>query len=439
MIRHCIYIALLVCVPVWADSNADPNAIDPVQGKTEEPTGVLSWETVQELILTRHAGLRAAALSVSKAQARQEQVKLWDNPELVIEMENLGGTSPRNDFRGAETTITVTQPMPAPGKRALQRDMASSGKRLAQTQVEQAKRDVLSQAAQAFWQVLAMQAQADLADKQFTAAEALLIAVEKRIQSGKDSPVELNRARIVVADQRIHRQTVQSKLNTARVQLAVLWGGRDRFERIQGDFGPGSGLPDAAVLKQGLASHPSLAQWTQAVEQAKTQKDLARKEAYSDWAITGGIKRLEDEGETTGVLGVVIPLPVFNRNQGRRKEAVYHLAQVRALKESHEQRLSADLQTLTLQTRQAYEQVVTLKNDILPQAKEAYERSILGYEQGRFDYLHVLDAQRQWFEQSQRYLETLLVYGLNRIQVASMTGLDFDFETSFHEGIPHEN
>jgi cobalt-zinc-cadmium efflux system outer membrane protein len=82
--------------------------------------------------------------------------------------------------------------------------------------------------------------------------------------------------------------------------------------------------------------------------------------------------------------------------------------------------------------------VVILRDNILPQAKMAYERSLTGYKQGRFDYLHVLDAQRMWFDQSLRYVETMLAYGVARAQVVSLAGLDYGFETKQSEGAQYE-
>ncbi|MCP4454133.1 MAG: TolC family protein, partial [Planctomycetes bacterium] len=131
-------------------------------------------------------------------------------------------------------------------------------------------------------------------------------------------------------------------------------------------------------------------------------------------------------------------LPVVNRNQGRRQEATYRLAQVRAMKQDAHQRLTTAMETQTIAAHQTFREVVILRDDIVPQAKMAYERSLVGYEQGRFDYLHVLDAQRMWFDQSQRYVETLLTYGLARAQVVSLAGLDYDFETKGHEGAHDE-
>lgn len=412
-------------------------SVDVVEAESKpEPdlTGPITWSTVRELVLTRHAGLKAESLSQSMANARLAQAELWPNPELAVEMENMGGTSPRNGFRGTETTVVMTQPVPLPGKRDLQRQVASFDRRLAGWQVAQTKRAILLEAAQAYWTVLGMQAQVDLAQKQLAASEGLYATVEKRVQSGKDSPVEMNKARIAMADQRMRLHRVESQAKSARVRLAAMWAGPDLFALIPGDLADVSVLPEQAALFEGLQTHPALIRWTDAIQKARAKKDLARKEGYDDWAVTGGIKRLEDEHETTGVIGLAIPLPVFNRNQGRRKEATYRLAQVRALKQDAHQRLTAALETQTIAARNTYHEVVILRDDIVPQAKIAYERSVVGYEQGRFDYLHVLDAQRMWFDQSQRYVETLLTYGLARAQVVSLAGLDYDFGTQTHEG-----
>jgi len=414
--------------PVVNTSKAEPEP---------DSTGSVTWQTVHDLVLARHPGLKAEALGQSMAGARLTQVGLWVNPELAVEMENIGGTDPRNGFDGTETTVTMTQSVPLPGKRGLQKQVAAYDKRLAGWQVAQKKRTILLEAAQAFWTVLGIQTQIDLTQKQLAVSEDLLGAVEKRVQSGKDSPVEMNKARIAVADQRMRLRRVESQLKSARVSLAALWAGPDVFDRVEGDLFDVSMLPDMAVLMDGLRTNPALIQWTDAILQAKAQKDLARKEGYDDWAVTGGIKRLEDEHETTGVIGLAIPLPVFNRNQGRRQEATYRLAQVRALKEEAHQRLTSVLQSQAIRAQNRYDEVATLRDNILPQAKTAYERSLAGYEQGRFDYLYILDAQRMWFDQSQRYVETLLAYGLAQAQVASLAGLDQDFETH-REGVHDE-
>jgi cobalt-zinc-cadmium efflux system outer membrane protein len=397
-------------------------------------TGPVTWPMVRDLVLSRHAGLRAESLSKSMADARLAQAELWPNPELAVEMENFGGTAPRNEFLGTETTVTLTQPVPLPGKRDLQKRVASYDRRLAGWQVSQTKRAILLEAAQAYWTVLGMQAQVDLAKKQLDATESLSATVARRVESGKDSPVEMNMARIAAADQRMRLHRVESQLNSARVRLAAMWAGPELFAMISGDLADVPVLPEQAVLLEGLETHPALIRWADAIQKARAQKDLARKQGYDDWAVTGGIKRLEEEHETLGVIGLAIPLPVFNRNQGRRQEAIYRLAQVRALKQDAHQRLTVALETHAIATRHTYQEVVILRDDIVPQAKIAYERSLTGYEQGRFDYLHVLDAQRMWFDQSQRYVETLLTYGLARAQVVSLAGLDYDFKTQEHEG-----
>jgi cobalt-zinc-cadmium efflux system outer membrane protein len=441
----CAVGMILGCKTVSPIEPSEPEAATTVVKSSEaivqaeprpEPdlTGPVTWSMVRELVLARHAGLKAELLSRSMADARLAQVELWPNPELAVEMENIGGTSPRNEFRGTETTVLMTQPVPRPGKRDLQRQVASSDRRLAGWQVAQTKRAILLEAAQAYWTVLGMQAQVGLAQKQLAASEGLFATVEKRVQSGKDSPVEMNKARIAVADQRMRLHRVKSQSRSARVRLAAMWAGPDVFALVPGDLSAVSMLPEQAVLLEGLQTHPALIRWADAILKARAQKDLARKEGYDDWAVTGGIKRLQEEHETTGVIGLAIPLPVFNRNQGRRKEATYRLAQVRALKQDAHLRLTTALETQAIATRHTYHEVVTLQDDIVPQAKIAYERSLVGYEQGRFDYLHVLDAQRMWFDQSQRYVETLLTYGLARAQVVSLAGLDYDFETEPHEG-----
>jgi cobalt-zinc-cadmium efflux system outer membrane protein len=50
---------------------------------------------------------------------------------------------------------------------------------------------------------------------------------------------------------------------------------------------------------------------------------------FPDFTIGGGIKYLGETEDLTYVMGLSIPLPLLNRNQGRVHEAQYHLAKAK--------------------------------------------------------------------------------------------------------------
>jgi cobalt-zinc-cadmium efflux system outer membrane protein len=246
--------------------------------------------------------------------------------------------------------------------------------------------------------------------------------VTQRVSVGEDSPVEANKAGVTVAYSRVHLTRLHSELIQAKTRLADLWAGNPEFDGVTGVFDAVTEVPDAATLQSLIQTHPALLRWTHEVEKAEALQSLADSEVYQPLALRAGLKRLEDENENTGVIGIGIPLPVFDRNQGRRAEAKYFLAQARQHQRRAEARLKTELVVTVQELNAVFAETMALKNEIIPQAEAVFQSSLTGYEQGKYDYLHVLDAQRQLFEQSARRIEVLLAYHRTKARLEALIG-----------------
>ena len=74
-----------------------------------EPTGVITLRKSLALALMRNPELKAFSWDVRVWQARQLQASLWPNPELEVEVGEVGGPGERSGFDAAETTIALSQ------------------------------------------------------------------------------------------------------------------------------------------------------------------------------------------------------------------------------------------------------------------------------------------------------------------------------------------
>ena len=70
----------------------------------------------------------------------------------------------------------------------------------------------------------------------------------------------------------------------------------------------------------------------------------------------------------------------------------------------------------------ARDEAVALRETVLSRASETLEKTRIGYEQGKFGYLDVLDAQRAFFEIRSGYLDALEQYHLATIEIEQLTG-----------------
>jgi cobalt-zinc-cadmium efflux system outer membrane protein len=113
-------------------------------------------------------------------------------------------------------------------------------------------------------------------------------------------------------------------------------------------------------------------------------------------------------GINQALLGLSMPIPIFDRNQGNLQEAV-----------SREYKAQDELTLLQnqLETQLAthYEQLIATKSmakayeiEILPGAQSAFDAATKGFQAGKFDFLDVLDAQRTLFQAKNQHIQALL-------------------------------
>jgi cobalt-zinc-cadmium efflux system outer membrane protein len=74
----------------------------------------------------------------------------------------------------------------------------------------------------------------------------------------------------------------------------------------------------------------------------------------------------------------------------------------------------------------SYSQATSLKNEVLPAATEMFDAATRAYQEGKVDYLNVLDAQRTLFDVKNEYIESLAVYHTTRTDIERFIGKEIE-------------
>jgi len=127
--------------------------------------------------------------------------------------------------------------------------------------------------------------------------------------------------------------------------------------------------------------------------------------------------------DVTFVAGFSVPLPLWNRNQGRIAEAEANVAKVADERTAAETRAYADLNEAYQTLARAAEEVRILRESVLPGAKSALGQIREGYSAGRFGQLDVLDAQRSYNETRTQYVKALADYHKAQAQIDALTAV----------------
>jgi outer membrane protein, heavy metal efflux system len=226
----------------------------------------------------------------------------------------------------------------------------------------------------------------------------------------------------------IEFEQAQRDLASARKRLTLLWGNSSpRFTRALGNLELLITLPSFEVLAERVLSSPAALRAMKNIEQRKALLEVEQTRRIPNLTVNAGVVHHAVLGGNTAVVGLVMPLPFFDRNQGNVREAYQRVDKAIDEQAAIDLRLKAELTLAYEALSSAQNEVGILRDEILPAAKSAFEVTNKGYELGKFGFLEVLDAQRTLFQNRILYVRALanyhrLVNEIERVIAAPIDG-----------------
>ena len=362
----------------------------------------LTPEAAIDLALRANPTLRAAGSEVAAQEGALAQAGALPNPELELLREGEGSSS-------RTTTATLNSPIELGGKRAARVEAARQEGALAAIALEAERDKVRADAAAAFHDVVAAQERERMARELVALAGRALAAAGKRVEAGTLSPVEETRARVAQGSARIEALQAGRDLEGARIRLAALWGGDARQLSIHAP--QAAALPPAPPLDQLLAQldrSPAMRHARAQVGQREALARLERARRTPDVNVIVGAQREGPDTRNRAVLGLSVPLPLFNRNDGAVLDALRRVDKARDQQDAEGVRLRAELAQAHARLTAALAECALISTEILPGAEDAERAANRGFELGKFGLIDVLDAQRVLAQSKNQYLNAVL-------------------------------
>lgn len=379
-------------------------------------------EAVQRALL-RNPKLAAYSYEIRAREARALQVSLLPNPEIAVELENFAGNNDLSGFSGTETTISLSQLIEFAGKRSKRTRVAALEADLTAWDYQLNRLNVLAEVFLSFVKALTAQQRVALNHELVNIAEQFVQSIQKRVEAGKVSPAEAARAQVVLSSTKIDLERSKRELASARKQLAATWGSSQvDFARVKGKLETTLRLPAWETLQKLVKRNPQIARWATEMEHRRAVLELEKAGRIPDPAISGGFRRLNETGDNAFVMGLSVPLPIFNRNQGAVQEAKYRHRQTELLQQAVVVDVNRRLTEVYNSLAAAYHELATLKSSVLPEAQKAFDVINRGYLMGKFGFLDVLDAQRTLFETRSRFIDALQSYHQSVAELERLTG-----------------
>lgn len=386
--------------------------------QAEEPT-VFTLDAIIQKAFIHSPRLKSADAVNLASEGGVIQAAALPNPEISLETENFAGSGDYRGLRSAEVTYGVSQVIETGGKRAARKQMAAQSQSLSEYDKQAVQLDVIRDVTVAYMQVIAAEAQVEIAREEKTFASDVLKTVTTRVEAAADPLYLRSKAEVEDVSSAISLAKAEREARTARRKLNALSGLDAPMLLDEGIF---LNLPEVEEAWGDILENPDVKRYTAAIEHDIAAYDFEKANALPDPRVNVGVRDLRDSGDQAFVLGVSLPIPVFNANHGNIRKARYARLKTEADKQTVEIELFAQLEDHRQQMEEAQLQAESLKNTVIPAAEKAFEQARYGYGLGKFPYLEVLDGQRTLFDTREQYIASLLQYHISRAEAERLTG-----------------
>lgn len=363
----------------------------------------------------------AATASVEAAQAARTVAGLRPNPVFQGQVENVVGSGPYRGVRSAETTVGVAIPIELGGKRGARVAVADAQISRAQLQSAIVAADIRVQVTQLYVEAIAAERRLVTARDQARIAAEVLRGAAVRVQAGRASPLEQQRADVarINADANVERLTrlaEAARTNLARRLGRPIDGTLDAglLDRLPpATFGPAAPLQTAGTLALAAADADL------AIADAGIR--LARANRVPDINVGPALRRLEATNDTAAVFAISIPIPLFNNGRAAIAQATAERTRAEAVR-----RVTAlDVeQAITDAQAEAANAATTARAAVGPAlaaAAEAARIARIGYREGKFGQLDLLDAERTLADTRVAAIDALANYQNARARLERLT------------------
>ncbi|MBD0679922.1 TolC family protein [Pseudomonas sp. PSB11] len=375
----------------------------------------LTLDQALRTALAANPELAAAQWDISIADGDRKQAGLIPNPTVSLEAEDT-----RRNSR--TTTVLLSQPIELGGKRGARIEVASRAQDAVGIELERKRNALRADVVQAFSSAQTAQQRLQLSRQSLQLAEQGVRVAQGRIQAGKSSPVEGTRAQVQLSEVRLEQSRAERDQANAYQQLAQVMGAPlPTSVGVQAAQQSTLAVPSTRLLER-LNETAELRLARLQIDQREATLGLEKAQRIPDLTVSVGSQYDATERERVNVVGLSMPIPLFNRNQGNVLAAARRADQARDLRNATELRLRTETQTALEQWQTANSEVKAFNQTILPSAQSAVDSATRGFEMGKFGFLDVLDAQRTLISARSQYIQAVAEATDARVRIERIFG-----------------
>jgi len=385
------------------------------------PPDGLTLDRAIDLMIRNNIDLRSKFYELPQAQADILTASLRANPVFYADAQLIPYGQYTKARPGGQTQydVNVSIPLDVSRKRRARTVAAVEAKRVLEAQYQDAVRLAIDNLYTVYVNVLAARETIALQEESLKGLVKLEAAVKRKFEGDFSNQVEYNQVVVQLGQARIALDDARLTLRKSKIELANqlnLDPGSAEEIQVRGTILDKAPLPPAEdeMIRTVLASRPDVVANRLGISSATANVKLQKANRLQDVYLLYQPYTLQDntpfglKSPTSWALGVTVPLPIFNRNQGAIRRAELNVTQTRLQLNALERQAIRDMQQAEREYSVSRDAVEQFEQKVLPPAEQAFALVGQRYTAGEASAIEVLSARKDLNDTIRLYRDALV-------------------------------
>jgi outer membrane protein TolC len=367
---------------------------------------------VREALLTTPE-MDAVRAALEAARLRVEPARTLPDPSASFTYQNDGRAFSLGSAEGSFAGLTLSQPLPWPGKLALAgRATASEAREIEAGPLSRTALTIEARVRNGWYDLLLARALDRLVEERRETARQIEVTTRNRYAAGLAVQQDVLRAQVELARIDELKAAQHATITSRLAELNRLLGRpQDAALDSPSELPAVAPLPPAgSIVASALARSPEAAAARQGIETGKLRVEIAKKNFLPDFVVSAGsMYRGNFEMGPMWQVGVGISLPVWvnKRQQNQLAEARARVVEQTAQTDIVGRELEVRTRERIAQLESANEVAALYRDKIVLLDQLSYESALASYQAGKVPFITVFDAVSALYSDRATYLGRL--------------------------------
>jgi cobalt-zinc-cadmium efflux system outer membrane protein len=401
----------------------------------EGPADGLTLDAAIDRLLLASLELRSKFMEIPQAQADILNAGLRANPIFYADGQLIpyGRYSRSRPGGQSQYDVNISYPLDLSHKRQSRTVVATRAKRVLEAQYQDAVRMAIDNLYTAYVDVLAARQTMIYSRKSFETLGQVQSVTQFLYDKDQATRADVNRVKIERESSYIGmldaEESLKQRKRTLGVLLDLLPDDSEKIDLRGSIVDAAPPPPPSDELRQmALALRPDVVSFRLGLQRAEADVNLARANRFSDVYVLYQPYTFQDNSPfglrspTSWALGVTVPLPVYNRNQGGILRAKLNVTQTQIEVARLERQVVTEVQIAEKEYEITKRAIDRIEKELLPNALQVRNDTERLYKGGEVNVVAFLNAQRDYNDTVKVYLDTMVRHRRSMLALNTVLG-----------------